>query len=183
MRNVIFVIVLLHTLFTSLPIHAAHDEHERLVARVMELDGTDRVFDTLPMVLDTIASQRQLVSLHSADEAQLYTAIKETLELTSAKKALRDHIVKNVDDETLTTVLAWLETPLGKKIAREEINTAAEQDQTAILRYLAGLQNTPLPRERIELIHRFVAQGKMAEVLAHITDNVTVAMINGLRRN
>jgi len=180
MRNAVIFIVMLFSLFSSLPAHSAGDDHGNLIARVVELDGLDKAFDAIPAVFESIASQRQLVSRNAPDEQRLHTEVMKTIDLETARKTVAGHLAANADDETLKAVLAWLESPLGRKISREEINAATEQDPTAMQRYLASLRSAPLPRERIELMQRYVAQKRMAEVLTKITRNVTIAMLTGL---
>lgn len=175
---VIFVMVC--SLCFSLPANSAAAEHDSLVARVVELDGLDRAFDAIPEVFDSIAATRQLVSRNVPDEQRLHNEVMTAIDLNAARRTVAEQLTSRADDETLTSVLAWLESPLGRKIAREEINAATERDPTAMQRYLTGLRFAPLPRERVELMHRFVTQKKMAEVLAKITRDVTNALLTGL---
>lgn len=179
MKNAVLPIVLLCSFFSSLPAYSADADRAGLLARIVELDGLDKAFDSIPSLFDSIASQRQLVSPNASEE-QLYSDVRMAIDLEAARRTLAEHLAANADDKTLETVLAWLESPLGRKISGEEINAATETDPTAMHRYLVSLRSAPPTRERIELIQRFVAQKKMAEVLARITRNVTIAMLTGL---
>jgi len=180
MRFAVIPIVLSCVLYCTLPAYSAEDEHAGLVARVVKLDGLDKAFDAIPAVFDSIAGQQQLVSPHASEEQQIYSEVRKAIDLDGARKALTGHLESNADDETLKAVLIWLESPLGRKISAEEINAATEADPTAMQRYLASLRSDPPPRERIELMQRFVAQKRMAEALAKITRHVTIAMLTGL---
>ncbi len=173
------VVALMCLLFCS-SAKASPAEHERLVTKVIELSETDKIFDSLPGVFSAIATQRQMVSKNAAEEKELFDAIIDAIDVEQARNMLTDYISKNSDDDTLKAMLAWLETPLGKKISAEEARADKEQDQSDMVRYLSELQSTPPPKERIDIIQRFVEQNKMPEILAKMVKGALVAMVSGL---
>jgi hypothetical protein len=183
MIRVVFTLVLLCCISISMCAYATSSEHEQLVSKVIQLEGSDNVFDSIPGAFSAIASQRQLVSKNAAEEMKLFENIKEAFDVELAKKTMAEFISKNSDDDTLKAMVAWLETPVGMKIAAEEANSAKGQDQSNMIRYLTDLQTTPPPKERIELIQKFVEQNNMAEILSKIVQGVAVAMVKGLSEN
>lgn len=180
MKRLIFALVLWCCSSISVFAYASPSEHEQLVSKVIQLEGSDNVFDSIPGVFSAIASQRQLVSKNAAEEMKLFETIKDAINVDLAKKTMAEFISKNSDDDTLKAMVAWLETPLGIKIAAEEANGAKGQDQANMIRFLTDLQTTPPPKERIELIQKFVEQNNMAEILSKIVQGVAVAMVKGL---
>ncbi len=180
MRNAVIPIVLICSFCSSHPAYAVDTGRAGHIARIAELDGLDKAFAAILPFFESLVSQQQLVPPHATGKRRPSSEAPKVIDLDEARRALTDYLESNADDETLETVLAWLESPLGRKISREEIAAATDPDPTAMQRYLTGLASAPLPRERIELMQRFVAERKMAETLARITRHATIAMLAGL---
>lgn len=159
------------------PSLAAADTHEELVARYIELSGLGKALAAVPGTFDALASQKSLTSKNPEVEQQVCRMLKESFDARQAETDLADFLLVSTDERFLRDMLRWLETPLARKITREETDSSAPGKQADMLRYLADLQDNPPSQQRIELIQGVEQATHMAELTADILIEVMQGML------
>jgi len=159
------------------PAFAAADTHEELVARYIELSGLGEMLASVPGYFDALASQKSLTSKNSEDEQKVYRMLEESFDVRQAEKDLSAFLLASTDEPYLRDMLRWLESPLARKITREETNASGAESRAEMLRYLADLQDNPPSQQRIELIQGVEQATHMAELTADILIEVMMGML------
>ena len=133
-----------------------------MVEKYIALSGLSEMLKVVPMQLDSLASQEALTSKEPEFDKKLLQLMKESYDKKEAAKALFNYLLENTDQKFLEEILQWLESPLAKKITKEELNSIEPARQANLSRYLTDLKlNPPTNRE-----HRlYMAWNKQPMVL------------------
>ena len=150
--------------------------HEDMVAKYIELSGVGEMLKSIPGEMDSLASQKSLISKHPDVENKVYQLMMESYDSRQAEKNLSAYLLRNTDQKFLGELLQWLDSPVARKITKEEVNAAGPDKQGNMLHYLADMKLNPPTQERITLI-----QGvEQATQLSEFTTNILLEIIKGM---
>lgn len=162
------------SLFSSLTVAATHED---MVARYMALSGINAMLKSIPGHIDAAASHSNLISKHPEVDRWVHLLMKESFDLQQAKKNLSVYLFENTDEPYLREMVRWLETPLARKITREEALASGAEKQADMLRHLADLQARPPTEQRIALIQRLEGATHASELASNILSGILKGMI------
>lgn len=89
--------------------------------------------------------------------AALGAAAREAFRAELLQEDMTRRIAKKLTVADMKTALAWLETPLGRRITLAEELASAALDERSLRAYLEHLKATPLPEKRKGLIAELVS--------------------------
>lgn len=148
------------------------------VMQLIELSGMYKFIEAFPGLVDSNIAQRKLTSKTPELDAKIAKIIKTSFDAETARRNLYEFVKQNMDQRTLEDALAWLETPLARKLTKAENDAAAAEAQAEVLRYLAGFQKNPPPPDRVKVIQRLVKEAKLVESTVALVIDIMTGMIN-----
>lgn len=122
--------------------HAGAETHDELVARYMRASGKDQ------------SHLKELVSTEPSAMSGLPKSIEQKFGVfvEQGHKETRRLYSSNLDDDTLLKLIAWYESPLGKKIL---VQTGKRTTDTEALRtFINEFSKRPNAKQRVELLNR-----------------------------
>jgi tetratricopeptide (TPR) repeat protein len=153
------------------------DKHEKLVTRYIELSGLVRTISRLPEQVVEISGQRILESSDPKTEQEIANIMVESFDTELAEKTLRTYILIDSDTDSLKEMISWLETPLMKKITAEENFSFQPEFEDELLQYIRGLETSPPPKDRINIMKDFVNTTFSVNTAANITSEIMLGFI------
>ncbi len=170
------------TLFMALLFvgRASAETHKDMVSKYIEVSGIKSMLSTFPEQMDAMASQNQMTSSDPEAENMVYELMKESFDQERSERELTDYLLQNTDKKFLSRLLKWLESPLAKKITREETRSSTPSEQVNMLRYLADLQEMPPTQERIELIQQLEETTRMSDLMTDIFMDIMKGMLESV---
>ncbi|WP_157039982.1 DUF2059 domain-containing protein [Pelobacter propionicus] len=156
------------------------ETHQELVENYIDLSGMGEMLRSLPTEMDALASQRSLTSRHPDVESRVYRMVRESFDVRKAKQSLSAYLLHHTDTSYVEDILRWLNTPLARKITREELSASASGQQANMLHYLADLQATPPPQRRIALVQEVERVTHLSELTTRIVMEVTRGMMESI---
>ena len=88
------------------------------------------------------------------DAAAVGRIVERTLRHEKIYTLIRDELRRHVDQPKLDTAVAWLRSPLGRKITALEVASSEAGAEQKVAAYAATLRGNPSPARRIELLQR-----------------------------
>lgn len=168
------VVLLFLLVFSNL---ASAGTHEDMVTKYIEMSGIGEMLTSIPGQMDSLASQKNLTSKHPEVDNKVYQLMKESFDLKLAEKNLSTYLLQNTDQKFLGEILQWLEGPIAKKITKEEVNSAGQENQGNMLRYLADMKSNPPTQDKISLIQGIEQATHLSELTTNILLDITKGMI------
>lgn len=167
-------------LFSPLTSSAAPEHHAALVRASIELAGIDKELASFPEQIDAFAAQMKLTSKNPAEDDRVAQLIKDSYDIDYAEDYLFDYLLNNSDENTLAYVLAWLETPLGRKITAEEVSAHDPGEAANMLHFVADMQSSPPPQSRIALVQQLEETAGLTEHAVNIAVSVMRGMMSSV---
>ncbi|MBI1920435.1 MAG: hypothetical protein HYS23_05050 [Geobacter sp.] len=171
MKKLLALTAMLAFLLCQAVIGAAAENLEEMVDSALELSGFNLVVDSLPQIMDAQQTWRQTTQPATAESDRVSQLLRESFDRKAARKTSREYFLKNVDPRTMKDVIAWLKSPPGQRFTAAESEEVGPGRQAAMLRYLAELQETPPPSERVALMQQL-------EEVTHSSELVTGILMN-----
>jgi hypothetical protein len=156
------------------------ETHGELVENYITLSGMGEMLRSLPAEMDALASQRSLTSRHPDVESRVYRLARESFDVRKARQSLSAYLLQHTDKPSVEEILRWLNTPLARKITREELNASGAGHQAEMLHYLADLQANPPPQRRIALVQEVERVTHLSELTTRIVMEVTRGMMESI---
>lgn len=137
----------------SPPAFADATQHDQILAEILRYTGADQFYQVVHEVLD------------KGDEKgpEYIQAMKKSFDVELGKKVMFQTLSRSCDDDTLRKVVTWYRSPLGKRIFVQEVESQKEESARELLNFMSKLEKEPPPKERVELMARFINEEKMAE--------------------
>jgi len=144
--------------------HAGAETHDELVARYMKVNSK------------TQSQLDQVVSTDSSAVASVPESIKQKfMEFVeqSKREAIRLYSL-NLDDDSLRDLIAWHESPLGKKTGMRII------DKEAMAAFLVEFSKSPNAKQRVELINKLDSITRYSDTASEIACDFIVDSFSAL---
>lgn len=138
-------------------------EREALIAEALEISGTKKALETIPIHIRTQfeARQTQLKAEHKGRVARILT---DAFRAESLYGAVRGAFRTNYDPQRMSLAVAQLRSPLFRKAAALEIAASEPGAQQDLERFAMGLQGDIPPPARVALVQRHEAAMRSAEL-------------------
>jgi hypothetical protein len=156
------------------------ETHKDMASRYIEVSGIKSMLSSFPEQMDAMASQNQMTSRDPEAENRVYELMKESFDLERSEKELTDYLLQNTDKKFLSQLLKWLESPLARKITREEVRSSTPSEQANMLQYIAYLQEMPPTQERIALIQQLEETTRMSDLMTDIFMDIMKGMLESV---
>ena len=150
---------------------AQPDESHRLAQALVVRSGLAEQLKSLPRQLEL---ELRLARGPVPDEvlAALTEAAKESFDPRTLREDVMLTLARGMTVADMSEALAWLETPLGRRVTRAEERSAATLTPQALQAFAEGPEKKPLGERRARLISELVAATKGVEHAANLTEGV-----------
>lgn len=172
MKKLIALSAVLVFLLWQAAIGSAAENLDGMVDSALELSGFNRLVDNLPQIMDAQKTWRQTTKPATEESDRVSELLNESFDQKAARKISRDFFLKNVDAETMKSVIAWLKSPLGQRFSAAESDEMGAGRQAAMLRYLAELQEASPNPGRVSLIQQLEETTRSSELVTGILKNI-----------
>ena len=156
------------------------ETHKQMVTKYIELSGIKSMLSFFPEQMDAMSNQTRMTARDPETEQRVYELMKDSFDLDECEKKLTAYLVKNTDKKFMGQLLKWLESPLARKVTREEIRSSSPAQQANMVRYITDLQEMPPPQERVELIQRLEESTRMSETMTDIFIEIMKGMVESV---
>lgn len=172
MKKLLTLTAMLVLLLCQDAIGSAVENLDGMVDSVLDMSGFNRIVDNLPQIMDAQQTWRQTTQPATAESDRVSQLLRESFDQKAARKTSREYFLKNVDAQTMKYVMVWLKSPLGQRLSAAESESVGPERQAAMLRYLADLQETPPPSERVALMQQLEEVTRSSELVTGILMNI-----------
>jgi len=156
---------------------AAFDSH--LVQELIIKSGIRKQTEQIPQdVRDGIQQEQRLAQDPELNTAELEAAIESSINPRRMEYQLHDDIGKNLSTEEIQEVLNWLDSPLGKKLARLEEDAASPAVKQKMTHALQQLIKDPGTPERLKLLQRVEKALHSTDAAVDMILNIQIAIIS-----
>ena len=145
------------------------------VTKLMEISGINQQIEQMPEHIN--ASLTQTDGLPEETRKQLSQAMTESFATDKLKKTIHDYLLANLSETDLNTTLAWLESPLGQKITRLEIENSDTEATQAMQQKLPELLNDT---KRFSLMRDLDEATNASQATIAMVLNIQKAMLLGM---
>jgi hypothetical protein len=152
-----------------------------MIEIIIVKSGIETTIEGLPQQFVAQQLQRKSVSKDQIIEEALTKIFVDNFDFERSKKVAFDAIDKHYDTSSITNIVQWLESPLGKRLLEAELHTIKPESQPEIARYLADLQTNPPSQERIQLIQEFEESAELTTIVVALFEAVARDSLMGIR--
>ena len=159
----------------------AQDHKDPLLQDLYRLSGMERQLDQLPMIIQVgfdqaVDADNQLQALPRSVIDQMRASIAAAYEPQTVRRTILRECHARLSIVDLNTVLAWLDSPLGRKITRLEEAASRPDALAGMQRYAQALQDAPPTPERLDMIRQLDAAVKATETGVEVAFNTQIAV-------
>lgn len=123
---------------------------------------------------------------HTAHDEKIYSNIAQVIESSFAIQAMRETVVtglmKDMARRDMKLILAWLDSPVGKKITELEERAGSKEGMEATREYIGNIKKTSVSVERIHLIKDLSSSMNITETTVDITLSTQFALSMTMRK-
>ncbi len=174
------LLMVLVVLLIACNVQAATEHHAAMVQKYIRLSGLKDTINTLPEMLVSMYERNRLTSEHPEIDRMVTETMVESFDSQKMLAELEQFLLVNTDEYYLIQILSWLETPLARKIVKEERESEQPANNADMMRYLADLQENPPAQERISLVQDLVATTHIADLAAAIAMRLIRGMLESV---
>ena len=147
--------------------HAA-DRDNAMVQELFSKSGLEKQLNHLPLSIQAAFEQaeqqvRYLRSLPKRVTEIIKTQARESFRPESLKPIILGELAGKLSSSDMRKVLAWLNTPLGKKCTRLEEAASSPEAYAEIQEYAASLKKTAPTATRLDALKKFDSAARITE--------------------
>lgn len=164
---------------------SAQDNKEALIEELFIKSGMEKQFAQFPMLVklgfDQAASQGDIGrKLPQSAISQIKGAIAAAFAPDGIKKVIASECMDKLSLDDLHNILAWLNSPLGKKLTHLEETASTPEKYKEIVQYAQQLQKSPPAAERIDIMRKLDTAVGSAQTNVEVAMNMQVAVAIGI---
>ena len=148
---------------------------EVLAKKVIKITGIERMIEAIPAQVANQLFQEKMFSEKPEVIEKASVIADKLFDLKIAKDQFLRHFIENATTEELGDILNWLETPLGKRISKAEIDAETLEGQKKMQKYLENLDSPS--NDRIQLMLKFEKEAKITDKLLRFLKLMMVGMV------
>jgi hypothetical protein len=155
-------------------------------AQVQELyvkSGLEKQLEQLPLVIQATFEQasqvdKRVQKLPGNVSSIIKASIQQAFKPASLKETVLTEIRAKLATQDIKKVLAWLESPLGRKCTQLEEDASTPEALAKMQQYAARIQNSPPSAERLKIIRKLdsAVKGTEGGVELAIDSQVAIAL-------
>ncbi|WP_319521701.1 DUF2059 domain-containing protein [uncultured Desulfosarcina sp.] len=183
-------ILQLAIVFLVLPLTTtAQDSKEALLQDLYGKSGLEEQIVQLPMVIQVgfdqvAATDDRLKAIPRIVIGEIRASIETVFAPENIKRAILGECREKLSIDDLKKVLAWLDSPLGRKFTQLEEAASTPEKYTEMQQFAQTLQKSPPLPERLEIIGRLDDAVKATETSVEVAMNtqlaITIAIVASL---
>ncbi|MEE8434533.1 MAG: hypothetical protein V3S64_07080 [bacterium] len=153
-----------------------HEKSER-IRQLLRINGFEFQISKAPETLAVqLGSLKERSGLNQDDHAFVVEVIIEAFDPAGILNRVVANMAETGDQIWLRDTLAFLATPLGKRMTQLEKDASGAESYRAMTKWGESLRDNPPPKSRIQLIHQVNSAGKVFESSLDTAVNMSMAM-------
>lgn len=166
-------------LYAGLCIGAENKSNPQLVKALMNKSGLNKQLEQMPLIIQAgmVEANQETQALSPDALEEVGTLAARVFDARSLQQTVQKHIQENLPEEDTREVLAWLDSPLGLKIARLDEESATPEAYIEMLKMAEQLTVNPA---RVELVRRLDKAIKATETGVDAAMSTQTALIIAL---
>ncbi len=151
-----------------------NEEQTRQVEEILELSGIKRQIEGMAeWITPSLEPYRtQHPKLHEL----MHRIMKESYTPDTLNRMVFNTLSAHFDQTRFTSILEWYHSPLAQQITRLEVEASTPEGAQDMQQFAAGLESSPVPDARRELIEEFDAAVGTTDVLVDTMTAVSLHM-------
>jgi hypothetical protein len=153
----------LYGLFLIAPLSAAQADNVGRLQRLLSLSGIADIVTTFPEQI-----HRQLHRPDTVADSDTVAAVEQRLRSAYSSMdmmaVLNDYVASRLSSNQLDSILAWYDSPLGRRLAEAERQAETAAGREGMQAFLTEFDKQPVARERVRLVRRFEEAGRLARI-------------------
>lgn len=156
------------------------NQNERIQALYVK-SGMDKQIKQLPLLIQTSVDQAleeddRINQMPRNVKLAISSSVQESFVLDHFKEIIIKEVKETLTPKDLDTVMAWLESPIGKKCTAFEEAASSPEVLPEIQKFASQLEKSPPEPERIDILKRLDAAVKSTETNVEIAMNTQLAV-------
>jgi len=175
-------ILLLVVVFFVLPATAiAQDSKEALLQDLYGKSGLEKQIVQLPMVIQVgfdqaVAGNDRLKAMPRNVIGEIRASIRTVFAPENIKRTILDECREKLDVDDLKKVMAWLDSPTGRKFTQLEEAASTPEKYSEMQQFAQTLQESPPLPKRLGIIRRLDDAVKATETSVEVAMNTQLAI-------
>jgi hypothetical protein len=175
-KTILWMIVLL-----MLPVIAHAQNQNELIQSLYLKSGIDKQVRQLPLLIQSSVEQafekdERINDLPRHTKSAISGSVQEAFSPERIKKTIIKEVKSSMTVKDLDTVLAWLDSPLGKKCTRLEEAASTPETLAEVKKFAARLKQSPPAARRLNILRRLDAAVKATQTNVEIAMNTQLAV-------
>jgi len=137
---------------------------ESLVAQYMDISGAKITIESIGEQITASMQQSSMMYGESVDEKKMQF-LQEAFNGDEGLDIVSAYLSENFDNKNIKEIIAYYQTPLGKKVTQASIDAMNPDVQAQMLHFMADLPSNPPSAERTSTIKIFVSELGLVESL------------------
>lgn len=165
--------ILLVSLFVLVFVTVGHaDEKAGLADQLLLKTGSYELIASYPQQIRAYAAQQSPYATDRATSSEAVKVLLAAFNQAEANAVLLNHLVTNFSTQELSSMVAWLDSPLGARLIAAEVEAASVEGQNNLLRYAATLSSNPPSESRIDLIQELERKAGWTELALEVMSTI-----------
>lgn len=165
----------------GLPLRAAGEDKSEKIRQLLRINGFEYQISKAPETLAVqLRSQQTRSGLTRDEHAFVVEVIIEAFNPAEILNQVVANMTEAGDQGWLRGTLAFLATPLGRKMTKFEKDASGSESYLGMKQWGLRLKDNPPPRSRVQLIHEVTSAAKVFESSLDTAVNMSMAMVLAL---
>lgn len=135
-------------------------EIDSIIEEVLILSGLKQQIEQIP---GHLKSQKLPPQLSQQQHNTIARILSESFQPQFLNEEIKEYLRQGFTDERAWQLLVWLRSPLSRKMSQLEVHATAAESIPDIERFAARLQSSLPEAQRLALVERLDAAGKLSE--------------------
>jgi len=120
------------------------------------------------------------IGQHTAQDKKIYRnidkIIEDSFDRQVTKKTVVDGLMKNINTSDIKLILAWLDSPIGRRITELEERASSKEGAKETQKYMRNIKNAPLSKQRIRLVKELDSVMEITRTTVDIVMSIQFAL-------
>jgi hypothetical protein len=147
----------------------------------LHYSGLNHMIDELPGMFQQQFNMQAVTGEDSAKQNAMQAALATAISQVQGNAIALNYLTKDADGAAMQKILAFLESPLGKRIVDAENVMNTPEGQTQLQGYAAQLATNPLPAARAKLLDALSASLQLEELMVGMMKGIFFSTVQVVR--
>lgn len=163
-------------------------DRDKLIQELLEKSGAEQQISQLPEVIKVLLPIELDIYGVKGEVASAFAEFNEKISTeffvaTDILEMVSKHLQQNFNRSHIERYLKWLDTKLGKKITKMEVDASSPEAALAIMTFAMELQEKPPEENRLALIERLIKTLDISEKGAKRSGAIFLEVTTGINQN